>query len=37
VPLTGAIKFRGDIRDVIVFGDERTNNFVFEGGISVGF
>src|SRR5687767_5220517 len=33
-PLTGAIKFRGDIRDVIVFGDDRTNNFVFEGGIS---
>lgn len=37
IPLTGAIKFRGDIRDVIIFGDERTNNFVFEGGISVGF
>jgi hypothetical protein len=37
IPLTGAIKFRGDIRDVIVFGDETTNNFVFEGGISVGF
>jgi hypothetical protein len=37
IPLTGAIKFRGDIRDVIIFGDERTNNFLFEGGISVGF
>jgi len=36
-PLTGAIKFRGDIRDGIVFGDDRTNNFVFDGGISVGF
>lgn len=37
IPLTGAIKFRGDIRDVIIFGDDRTNNWVFEGGISVGF
>ena len=37
IPLTGAIKFRGDIRDVIVFGKETTNNFVLEGGISVGF
>lgn len=37
VPVTGAIKFRGDLRDVIVFGDDRTNNFVAEAGISVGF
>ena len=36
-PLTGAIKFRGDIRDAIIFGDETTNNFLFEGGISIGF
>jgi hypothetical protein len=36
-PLTGAIKFRGDIRDVIVFGDETRNHFDFEGGISIGF
>ena len=38
VPITGEIKFRGDIRDAIVFGEGRTtNNFVFEGGISIGF
>lgn len=38
VPITGEIKFRGDIRDVILFGEGRTsNNFVFEGGISIGF
>ena len=37
IPLTGAIKFRGDIRDVIIFGDKTTNNFLIEGGISIGF
>ena len=38
VPITGELKFRGDIRDAIVFGEGRTtNNFVFEGGISIGF
>ena len=38
LPITGEIKFRGDIRDVILFGEGRTsNNFVFEGGISIGF
>jgi len=37
IPITGAIKFRGDIRDVIVFGDDTSNNLVLEGGISVGF
>ena len=38
VPITGEIKFRGDIRDAIVFGEGTTsNNFVFEGGISIGF
>lgn len=38
VPITGEIKFRGDIRDVVLFGEGRTsNNFVFEGGISIGF
>ena len=38
IPLFGAIAFRGDIRDVIIFGDpDTTNNFVFEGGISIGF
>jgi len=37
-PLFGAIAIRGDIRDVIVFGDGNTsNNFVLEGGISIGF
>jgi len=37
-PLTGAIKFRGDIRDAIVFNDgDASNNWVFEGGISIGF
>ena len=38
VPITGEIKFRGDIRDAIVFGEGSTsNNFVFEGGLSIGF
>jgi len=37
VPLFGAIAFRGDIHDVIVFGDETSNNWEFEGGISIGF
>lgn len=38
LPITGEIKFRGDIRDVILFGEGSTsNNFVFEGGISIGF
>ena len=37
IPITGAIKFRGDLRDAIVFGDKTTNNFVAEGGISIGF
>ena len=38
VPITGEIKFRGDIRDAIVFGEgSTTNNFIFEGGISIGF
>ena len=38
VPITGEIKFRGDIRDAIVFGEGgSTNNFIFEGGISIGF
>jgi hypothetical protein len=36
-PLFGAVALRGDIRDVIIFGEETTNNFVFEGGISIGF
>jgi len=38
IPLFGAVAIRGDIRDVIIFGDpDTTNNFVFEGGISIGF
>ena len=38
VPITGEIKFRGDIRDAIVFGEGNTrNNFALEGGISIGF
>lgn len=38
IPLFGALAIRGDIRDVIVFGEgETTNNFVFEGGLSIGF
>jgi hypothetical protein len=38
IPITGAIKFRGDLRDAIIFGQNRkSNNFVAEGGISVGF
>ena len=37
IPITGAIKFRGDLRDVIVFGSSTTNNLVAEGGLSVGF
>jgi len=37
IPLFGALAIRGDIRDVIIFGDETTNNFVFEGGLSIGF
>ena len=36
-PITGSIAFRGDIRDVIIFGDNTTNNWVAEGGISIGF
>lgn len=37
LPITGAIKFRGDLRDAIVFGNSTTNNFIAEGGISIGF
>lgn len=38
IPITGEIKFRGDIRDAIVFGEgDTSNNFVLEGGISIGF
>ena len=37
IPITGSISFRGDLRDVIIFGEDRTNNFVAEGGISIGF
>jgi hypothetical protein len=37
IPLFGAVAIRGDIRDVIVFGEETSNNFVLEGGISIGF
>ena len=37
IPITGAIKFRGDLRDVITFDNGTTNNFVAEGGISIGF
>lgn len=38
VPITGEIKFRGDLRDAIVFGEGNTrNNFAAEGGISIGF
>lgn len=38
IPITGEIKFRGDLRDAIVFGQGSTsNNFVLEGGISIGF
>jgi len=38
IPVFGAIAIRGDIRDVIVFGEgETTNNFVLEGGLSIGF
>lgn len=37
LPITGEIKFRGDLRDAIAFGDNTTNNFIAEGGISIGF
>jgi hypothetical protein len=37
IPIAGQIKFRGDLRDVVVFGDNTTQNFVAEGGISIGF
>ena len=38
IPISGAISFRGDLRDAIVFGQgDTSNNFVLEGGISVGF
>lgn len=37
IPITGSIKFRGDLGDVVVFGDNTTQNFVAEGGISIGF
>ena len=38
IPITGSIAFRGDLRDVIIFGQSKTtNNFVAEGGISIGF
>ena len=37
IPITGSIKLRGDIRDVIIFGDNTTNNLALEGGISIGF
>ena len=37
IPITGEIKFRGDLRDAITFGDKTRNNFIAEGGISIGF
>ncbi|HET7456232.1 MAG TPA: hypothetical protein VFJ74_01170 [Gemmatimonadaceae bacterium] len=38
IPITGAISFRGDLRDVVIFGQNKTtNNFLAEGGISIGF
>jgi hypothetical protein len=37
IPITGQIKFRGDLRDAILFGNNTTNNFIAEGGISIGF
>ena len=37
IPITGSIKFRGDLRDVIVFESGTNHNFVAEGGISIGF
>ena len=37
IPITGEIKFRGDLRDAVVFGEKTTNNFIVEGGISIGF
>ena len=37
IPITGSIAIRGDLRSVIIFADNTTNNFVAEGGISIGF
>jgi len=37
IPIAGAVKFRGDLRDAILFGNSTTNNFIAEGGISIGF
>lgn len=38
IPITGSVAFRGDLRDVVVFGPNNTsNNYVAEGGISIGF
>jgi len=37
IPITGAIAFRGDLLDAIVFGDKTTNNLGIEGGLSIGF
>jgi hypothetical protein len=37
IPIFGAIAIRGDVRDVIIFGDKTTNNFALEGGLSIGF
>ena len=35
--LTPNIAIRGDLRDVIIFGDKTTNNYVAEGGLSLSF
>lgn len=38
IPISGSIGFRGDLRDVVIFGQNKTtNNFVVEGGINIGF
>jgi hypothetical protein len=37
IPILGSIQLRADLRDAVLFGDETTNNFIIEGGISIGF
>ncbi len=37
IPITGGLRFRGDIQDAIVFGGETNNNWLLAGGISIGF
>lgn len=37
IPAVGPIRLRGDLRDVITFGNQTRNSFVAEGGLALSF